>query len=61
MKTGQAGRAYQWPASALTTGDMRMLHAARLRHRETKQKHVPITELLARAVRLVYGDEPQAA
>lgn len=41
---------YPWPASALEPADMRMLHAAR----ERVRPRIPITELLAQAVRRVY-------
>ena len=41
---------YQWPASALTADDMRLLHAVR-----EARPDVPITELIARAVRQEYG------
>ncbi len=41
---------YQWPASALTPADMKLLHAVREARPET-----PITELIARAVRREYG------
>ena len=61
MKNYKPERAYPWPASALTRSEMRMLHSARVRHKVHEQKHIPITELLARAVRTVYGDEPTAA
>ncbi len=42
---------YPWPASALTQADMSMLHAVR----EGGETHIPITELIARAVRATYG------
>jgi len=44
-------RKYFWPASAITEEDMALLY----RVRESSQPRVPITELLARAVRLAYG------
>ena len=42
---------YPWPASALTQADMAALHAAR----ESARPRIPITELIARAVRVSYG------
>jgi hypothetical protein len=42
---------YPWPASALTRSDMAVLHAVR----EGGDGHIPITELIARAVRSTYG------
>ena len=42
---------YPWPASALTQADMAVLHAVR----EGGAEHIPITELIARAVRVTYG------
>ncbi len=42
---------YPWPASALTQADMSALHAVR----ESTEARVPITELIARAVRHTYG------
>ena len=42
---------YQWPASALTADDMALLHEAR----ERGSPRTPINRLLARAVRLVFG------
>ena len=41
---------YQWPASALTPADMKMLHAVR-----ESSPGTAITHLIARAVRCVYG------
>ena len=46
----KADSKYQWPASALTPADMKLLHAVREARPET-----PITELIARAVRQEYG------
>lgn len=46
---------YPWPASALTSADMATLHAVR----ETGPSRVPITELIARAVRQVYGEKTE--
>ena len=43
---------YQWPASALTPADMKLLHAVRESRRDT-----PITELIANAVRREYGTQ----
>ena len=45
---------YQWPASALTAADMKTLHAVR-----EARPDVPITELIARAVRRTYGNETE--
>jgi hypothetical protein len=42
---------YFWPASAITPADMALLHAAR----ETSNPRVPISALIARAVRSQYG------
>ena len=42
---------YAWPASQLTPADMRQLYAAR----ESHPDRLPITELVARAVRAQYG------
>ena len=42
---------YFWPASAITESDMDLLYRAR----EAAQPRVPITQLLARAVRETYG------
>ena len=42
---------YPWPASALSQDDMARLHAVR----ETGPDRVPITELIARAVRQAYA------
>ena len=44
---------YPWPASALTPADMRALHAVR----EASTPHVRITDLIAHAVRQVYGQQ----
>ena len=46
---------YPWPASALTTEDMAVLHAVR----ETSSHRVPITQLIAEAVRMTYAQIPQ--
>ena len=43
---------YPWPASAITDEDMALLHRAR----ESSRPRVPITQLLARAVRETYGE-----
>lgn len=45
---------YVWPASALTAGDMALLHAVR----ENSDPRTPISALVARAVRTVYGTGP---
>jgi len=42
---------YFWPASAIAEEDMVLLYRAR----EGSSPHVPITQLLARAVRQTYG------
>jgi hypothetical protein len=42
---------YFWPASAITEDDMDLLYRAR----ESSQIRVPITQLLARAVRETFG------
>jgi len=42
---------YFWPASAITESDMDLLYRAR----ESSPTRVPITRLLARAVRETYG------
>ncbi len=42
---------YVWPASALTAQDMALLHAVR----ETSRPRLPITGLIAVAVRIAYG------
>lgn len=45
------GYRYPWPASALTPEDMAALHAVR----ENGPTRTPITDLIAHAVRIVYG------
>ena len=42
---------YFWPASAITPADMALVYAAR----ESSRPRVPISELIARAVRAEYG------
>jgi len=42
---------YPWPASALTQADMSLLHEVR----QEGKKRVPITKLVARAVRTTYA------
>ena len=42
---------YPWPASALSAEDMRMLYCIREGH----PRRVPITQLIAEAVRQTYG------
>ena len=42
---------YPWPASALTRDEMALLHRAR----EHSPGRVPITQLIAEAVRAAYG------
>ena len=44
---------YFWPASAITEQDMALVYAAR----ETSLPRIPISELIARAVRTVYATE----
>ena len=44
-------RVYPWPASAITPEDMALLHAAR----ERTSPHVPITRLLAYAIRTTFN------
>ena len=46
---------YPWPASAITPEDMALLHAAR----ERSSPRVPITRLLAEAVRATFGEIAQ--
>ena len=46
---------YPWPCSALTRADMALLHEAR----EARKPRVPITELIASAVRIAYGSQIQ--
>lgn len=43
---------YPWPASAISPQDMALLHHVR----ETSAVCLPITELIARAVRQVYAE-----
>ena len=43
---------YPWPASSITPEDMALLYAVR----ECGPQKLPITELLARAVRETYGE-----
>lgn len=45
---------YPWPASALTADDMAALHAVR----ENAPERVPITQLIAEAVRRAYAQAP---
>jgi hypothetical protein len=45
---------YPWPASALTQEDMATLHAVR----ENGRARVPITQLIAEAVRRAYAQAP---
>lgn len=42
---------YRWPASSLSSQDMRLLYHAR----ERTRPRIPITELVAEAVRQAYG------
>ena len=50
------GYRYPWPASAITKEDMALLHSVR----ESSSPRVPISVLLARAVRATYGQALQA-
>lgn len=45
---------YPWPASAVTPQDMALLHQAR----ESSPPRVPITQLIAMAIRTQYGQVP---
>ena len=47
---------YPWPASAITPQDMAALHSIR----ENAERRVPISVLVARAVRACYGQALQA-
>lgn len=47
---------YPWPASAIEPKDMALLHSVR----EFSEKRVPISVLVARAVRACYGHAIQA-
>ena len=47
---------YPWPASAISESDMGLLYRAR----EESAKRVPITRLLANAVRETYGEFAQS-
>jgi len=47
---------YPWPASAINSADMAVLHSVR----ENAAKRVPITVLVANAVRACYGQALQA-
>ena len=42
---------YPWPASAINSADMAVLHSVR----ENSERRVPISVLVARAVRACYG------
>ena len=42
---------YPWPASAISSAEMELLYKAR----ETGMKRIPITRLVAEAIRQVYG------
>ena len=44
---------YPWPASAITTDDMAILHAVR----ESSLPRLPITALIAIAVRKTYAEQ----
>ena len=45
---------YPWPGSALTAEDMSVLHAVR----ESGSHRMPITQLIAEAVRRAYAQAP---
>ncbi len=45
------GYRYPWPASAINSADMAVLHSVR----ESSSPRVPISVLVARAVRACYG------
>jgi hypothetical protein len=45
---------YFWPASAITPADMALVY----RVREATHPRVPISELIARAIRETYGQVP---
>lgn len=47
---------YPWPASAISPQDMALLHSVR----ESTEPRVPISVLVARAVRACYGQALQA-
>ena len=47
---------YPWPASAINPEDMALLHSVR----ENSEHRVPISVLVARAVRACYGQALQA-
>jgi hypothetical protein len=47
---------YPWPASAITPQDMAVLHCVR----ENAERRVPISVLVARAVRACYGQALQS-
>ena len=49
------GYRYPWPASAITSEDMALLHSVR----ESTSPRVPISMLVARAVRATYGQAVQ--
>lgn len=42
---------YPWPSSQLSAADMRLLHDAR----ESRPDHLPITVLVAQAIRAQFG------
>lgn len=46
---------YPWPASAINSADMAVLHNVR----EYSEHRVPISVLVARAVRACYGHQAQ--
>jgi len=47
---------YPWPASAINSEDMALLHSVR----ESSEPRVPISVLVANAVRACYGQALQA-
>ena len=48
---------YPWPASAISEDEMALLFRAR----ESLEAHVPITELIRRAITEVYGQRADGA
>ncbi len=47
---------YQWPATAIGSEEMALLHSVR----ETSEPRTPITQLIARAIRAAYSDAATA-
>jgi len=48
---------YFWPASAITSADMAILHAVR----ESSWPRIPISRLIAQAIRTQYGQVTETA